>query len=183
MAQREPAPDRLVTVQRFVNTLDVESGRDRLADTAGLLAFLRAEGLAGEATTATDEERARAVAVREALRELMHANHGEEPNPAAVALLNDAAERGRLVVCFDRAGRASLSPCIDGVDAAIGSLLAIVLRAMESGSWDDLKTCLRDSCQWAFYDRSKNHTGKWCSMEVCGSREKAKQYRARKKTH
>lgn len=182
MASRAPAPDELAKVQRFVNTLDIESGNEQLHQPDDLLAFLKDEGFVTAEARVSADEHQRALSVREALRALMHTNHGEPADQAAVALLNEAAERGRLVVCFDADGKAALSPCRDGVDAAIGAMLAIVMRSMESGTWDDLKTCQRESCRWAFYDRSKNHSSKWCSMEVCGSREKAKSYRARNKT-
>jgi predicted RNA-binding Zn ribbon-like protein len=34
---------------------------------------------------------------------------------------------------------------------------------------------------WAFYDRSKNRSGHWCSMRVCGNRAKARQFRERRR--
>lgn len=48
-------------------------------------------------------------------------------------------------------------------------------------TWPRLKACREDTCRWAFYDHSKNRSGHWCSMEVCGARHKARQYRARHK--
>ena len=53
---------------------------------------------------------------------------------------------------------------------------------MENDTWPRLKACRDDTCQWAFYDHSKNRSGHWCSMEVCGSRHKARQYRERRKS-
>ncbi len=41
--------------------------------------------------------------------------------------------------------------------------------------------CSSDTCQWAFYDRSKNRSGRWCSMQVCGNRTKTRAYRARQR--
>ena len=58
-------------------------------------------------------------------------------------------------------------------------MLAIVFRAMEDGTWARLKACREDTCQWAFYDRSKNRSATWCSMAVCGNRAKARTYRQR----
>ncbi|MGH2778535.1 MAG: CGNR zinc finger domain-containing protein, partial [Actinomycetota bacterium] len=31
----------------------------------------------------------------------------------------------------------------------------------------------------AFYDHSKNRSGKWCTMRVCGNRAKTRAYRER----
>jgi predicted RNA-binding Zn ribbon-like protein len=50
---------------------------------------------------------------------------------------------------------------------------------MENDTWARLKACRSDTCRWAFYDHSKNRSGHWCSMEVCGARHKAREYRAR----
>jgi predicted RNA-binding Zn ribbon-like protein len=45
-----------------------------------------------------------------------------------------------------------------------------------------MKACaLHDSCEWAFYDWSKNRSGTWCDMAVCGNRAKARAYRERRR--
>jgi predicted RNA-binding Zn ribbon-like protein len=43
-----------------------------------------------------------------------------------------------------------------------------------------LKTCPSSSCGWVFLDTTKNGTRRWCDMQVCGSRAKARSYYARK---
>jgi predicted RNA-binding Zn ribbon-like protein len=67
-----------------------------------------------------------------------------------------------------------------GIDGALGRLLAIVFRAMNDGTWERLKACPADDCEWAFYDWSKNGSGTWCDMAVCGNRAKARAYRERR---
>jgi predicted RNA-binding Zn ribbon-like protein len=42
-----------------------------------------------------------------------------------------------------------------------------------------LRACRRDACQWVFYDASRNRSGVWCSMDVCGARTKMAAYRRR----
>jgi predicted RNA-binding Zn ribbon-like protein len=54
--------------------------------------------------------------------------------------------------------------------------------AMIDGTWVRLKACLDPDCGWAFYDRSRNRSGHWCEMAVCGSRHKVRAYRARRHT-
>ncbi len=61
-----------------------------------------------------------------------------------------------------------------GVDGAIAGVLAIAARAMIDGSWQRLKVCPGEQCGWAFYDHSRNQSGRWCSMAVCGGRAKAR---------
>jgi predicted RNA-binding Zn ribbon-like protein len=41
--------------------------------------------------------------------------------------------------------------------------------------------CAAEDCRWAFYDRSRNRSRTWCSMEECGNRAKARSYRARQR--
>jgi predicted RNA-binding Zn ribbon-like protein len=36
-------------------------------------------------------------------------------------------------------------------------------------------------CEWLFYDKTKNHGRKWCTMEDCGSRDKSLRYYHRTK--
>jgi predicted RNA-binding Zn ribbon-like protein len=44
-----------------------------------------------------------------------------------------------------------------------------------------LKRCNGRDCGWLFLDTSKNGKRRWCEMEVCGSRAKARAYYARKR--
>ena len=53
---------------------------------------------------------------------------------------------------------------------------------MTDGTFDRLKACPGENCGWAFYDRSKNQSARWCSMAICGSREKVRAHRARRVT-
>ena len=89
-----------------------------------------------------------------------------------------------------RAGRSAARSCsacrrsrstawADGVDGALGRLLAIVAAAQADGTWERLKACPWDTCRWAFYDHSRNRSGVWCSMAVCGNRAKVQAFRAR----
>lgn len=39
-----------------------------------------------------------------------------------------------------------------------------------------LKVCATPNCDWLFIDLSKNGRRRWCQMNVCGSREKARRW-------
>ena len=73
----------------------------------------------------------------------------------------------------------ALVPQTDGLAAGLGRILAVVHDSMTDGTWWRFKACPRDVCHWAFYDRSRNGSGKWCSMSVCGNRTNTKAYRRR----
>ena len=47
-----------------------------------------------------------------------------------------------------------------------------------------LKQCpAPDGCGWLFYDTSKNHTRRWCSMRMCGNGAKARRFQHRLRAH
>jgi predicted RNA-binding Zn ribbon-like protein len=176
------APGALNHIRRFVNTLDLEDKSDLIAEPEGLRDWLAERDLIDERAELTAADVRQAQAVREALRKLLLANNGDELDPAAVETLNSAAKRADLYLHFLDDGAADLSPCRTGIDAAIGHLLAIVHTAMANGTWERLKACqLHDTCEWAFYDWSKNRSGAWCDMKVCGNRAKARKYRERQR--
>jgi predicted RNA-binding Zn ribbon-like protein len=179
-AVSSPAAGELELVRAFVNSVDLEAGVDELADPAALAAWLAARGLAGPGERLRPADLARAVELREALRALLLANAGHGLAPGAVSALDRAAARSRLAVRFDPAGRATLEPEGSGLDRAVGRLLAAVHTAMVDGTWPRLKACANDTCQWAFYDRSKNRSGRWCTMQACGNTLKARAYRRRR---
>ncbi|MGH9061952.1 MAG: CGNR zinc finger domain-containing protein, partial [Acidimicrobiales bacterium] len=62
---------------------------------------------------------------------------------------------------------------------AVTAVLAATTRLTIRGDWVRLKICPADDCLWAFYDESRNRSRTWCSMRVCGNREKARSWRAR----
>jgi predicted RNA-binding Zn ribbon-like protein len=182
LTERAPAPGRLQLVQRFVNTVDFEHGREMLSDPARLVSVLAGLGLLEQDAPVMAADLGRAHAVREALRSLALANNGGgPPDPGELELLEQAAAAGRLVVTFDGSGLARLEAAAAGVDGALAELVGIVYTAMADGTWARLKACQREVCRWLFYDRSRNHSARWCQMAVCGNRTKTRAYRARQR--
>jgi predicted RNA-binding Zn ribbon-like protein len=76
-------------------------------------------------------------------------------------------------------GTPALQPLGTGVVAALGTIVAGVPGAVADGSWVRAKVCPKDSCRWAFYDQSRNRSRRWCTMDVCGNREKTRAFRER----
>jgi predicted RNA-binding Zn ribbon-like protein len=178
-----PAPGALELVRGFVNSYDVESGGDAFgeADPVRIKAWFVEQDLADAHARVTAADARRVVAVREALRSLLLANNGEPLDEAAVAVLNDVAARSPLEAQFGNAGTITVTGRDGGVDGALGQLLAIVVQAVSDGTWSRLKACKAHDCEWAFYDQSRNRSGQWCVMAVCGNRSKARSYRDRKR--
>jgi predicted RNA-binding Zn ribbon-like protein len=61
----------------------------------------------------------------------------------------------------------------------LGTVLAAIADAMHDGHWQRMKACRNDRCRWVFYDHSRSRTGTWCSMRICGNRNKVRAHRAR----
>jgi predicted RNA-binding Zn ribbon-like protein len=190
---RPPAPGPLRLLQLFVNTQDREAGRDEIPDGAALTAWLRAAGLLDAAPAATRADLALARALRDDLRALfLSHHHGRPPTgageaPAQPALVREPRDgrppTGRALaqlplVAEPRDGRIRLRPADAGVRGALGRLVAIAAEA-DPRELERLRACRRDSCQWVFYDASRNRSGAWCSMDVCGARTKMAAYRRR----
>jgi predicted RNA-binding Zn ribbon-like protein len=174
------APAELDLVRTFVNTRDVEEGSDALSRPEDLRDWLAERGLIDRDAPVDERDVDLALSVREALRALLLCNNeGCDPDQAAVLTLNEAAATARLTVRFHTDGSAHLEPTAGGVPGALGHLLANVYGGGREGSWERLKACRNDTCQWAFFDESKNRSRHWCSMDVCGSQSKARAYRRR----
>lgn len=175
---RAPAPGALRLVQQFVNTNDLEGGPDLLPDAPSLRTWLAEAGLAD--VVVDDGDHARAIALREAIRELVSAHAGLPHDPAAGEIVNEAGRRAGLrPMLEDPATR--FEPTAGGADGALGEIVAAIHAAIAEGTWERLKACERDVCRWAFYDHSKNRSSHWCSMAVCGQREKNRRaYRRRR---
>ena len=180
--RRNEAPGDLELVRRFVNTRDVEEGTDELDGPEALLGWFVGMELLDEEASADDRDLQRALALREGIRSLLLANNGEELEPTRLRELNRAAGSMCLTVRFDEEGSPTFEPESSGVSAALGRILTAVVLAADEGIWGRLKVCPNDACQWAFYDRSKNRSGRWCTMEVCGNRMKARAFRQRQST-
>jgi predicted RNA-binding Zn ribbon-like protein len=184
VAEDDPknAPGELELVRRFVNTLDLDEGSDELATPPRLRRWFTDNGLLGGDADVAEDDRLAAVALREAMRELLLAHtEGEAPPSEAVHTFNEAIGRAQLRPRMKTDGSSDLGAESEGSSSATGRLLAIAFEAMRSGEWRRLKVCRSDTCRWAFYDHSKNRSRHWCSMEACGSVAKARTYRRRQK--
>jgi predicted RNA-binding Zn ribbon-like protein len=181
MSERETATGDLGLVQSFVNTLDMEPGTEELKDPNTLKAWLVAKGLMDEGQRVDESDLKHALAVREAMRGVIGANTGQAVYPVDLATLNEVASASRLKMRFGADGRARLEPEMSGAVGAMGRLVATLYSAMQEQDWERMKLCSSQTCRWAFYDRSKNHSSRWCTMASCGNREKARRYRKQHK--
>jgi predicted RNA-binding Zn ribbon-like protein len=177
------APGSLRLVQAYVNTTDHEQ-LEMLSSPTDLEGWLGDHGLLADDPTPSASDLRRALEVREALRVLLQANNVRGRSQVAsatlaeaFATLDDAATRALPSLEFGEGGARLISRAA-GTNGALGRLLILVFAAMSDGSWSRLKACR--NCRWIFYDHSRNRSATWCSMVLCGNRQKTRLYRSRR---
>lgn len=177
-ARRPAAPGRLELLRTFLNTVDLEGGEDDFATPEQLAAWLVERGLLPRGATLGAPQLSATIAFRETLREVLEAKAGHADAADSLARLDEIAARVPLRVRMGHQPR--LEPeRQSGIDAAIGRFLAIIYEAVTQGTWQRMKVCRNDTCRWAFYDSSRNRSGAWCTMAICGNRMKGRAFRRR----
>jgi predicted RNA-binding Zn ribbon-like protein len=179
--EAKQAPEPLDLVQRFLNTRNSMRGYDLLESSGQAGKWLGESGY-GPAGLLGETELARLRELREGLREiLLSHNLGASPEVSeASSRLTDLVGNASPGVGFDPSGRPLLRSRSTGTKGLVEDLLIAAIGAGYKGNWQRLKACANEECRWIFYDASKNRSGSWCVMEVCGSRAKMRSYRERR---
>ena len=146
---------------------------DYLQTPADVVAWAR--HAAGLEVDADERVLAQVLDLRETVDALFRAiAGGGEPPPGALAdlMAAHAAAPGRLI---SAGGNYELTWDRD----IVGPVAAAAVDLLRTGRLERLKLC--EGCPWLFLDLSRNHSRRWCSMNVCGGTRKMRRYRARKR--
>jgi predicted RNA-binding Zn ribbon-like protein len=204
MDPSEPAADRTVAnmelvggrpVVDFINTVSdraTDRPHERLRSFDDLLEWCVRVGLfepaeAARLATAAKERPNEAVAaverareLREALFALFTAEIQDRAAPASpLEIVNGVLSEGM--------GNRRLRPGGDGLrwtwterperlDWMLWPLAWSAAELLTSADVTRLKECGQDDCRWIFLDLSKNRSRRWCTMEECGNRAKARRH-------
>lgn len=188
LSEKFPVPDNVALLYDFVNSIDlrryVEQGvahepSDELATPAQLQKWLQAHGLLKRGVTVSRAEHGEALELREALRIFLSATRVERPS--AAGQLEAVAARFPLGVTASRDRALDLRPIARHATSGLGNVLVELVRLLDGGKLERVKTCDSDECRWIFYDRSKPGNRRWCSSDRCGNREKTRTYRDRQR--
>ncbi len=186
----------------FANTVDPRHSdhpREFLATYADLVAWARradaltqdeGDHLLHEATRRPADATAvfhQARALREAVYTVFSAlARGASPAEATVAMLNDELSAALSHARVAPSGAAFVWAWEDNGPALDRMLWPVARSAADlltSGCLGRVRECPgEDGCGWLFLDTSKNGSRRWCSMEGCGNRSKARRYHARRQT-
>ena len=127
----------------------------------------------------------RAITLREAIFRIFRRIARQEHAMAAdLALLNDELARA-----YQHRQVAAQPDGYDwewaGPDAALDRVLWDVAQAaaelLTSATLARVRQCDGDPCGWLFYDTSRNRSRRWCNMDGCGNRAKARRYYERRR--
>jgi predicted RNA-binding Zn ribbon-like protein len=189
----------------FVNTIDwrllPERCHDSLVAYSDLLAFALRLNLLPIASYTSLAERAQknssaaerslndARAFRDALTSLIDdmvdkqkQARQKEIHPEALAIFDAARRRAResesLVWIEDRFTLFP-HPEEEGLDLPWLILVRDAERLLCSPEASHIRICAAEGCGWAFLDQSKNGSRRWCSMKLCGNREKVARFKAK----
>jgi len=87
----------------------------------------------------------------------------------------------RTTMTVSPAGELALHPAGRGPGWFISAVWIQVFLAQQKGTWRRLKLCHNPPCGSAFYDRSKNNSGVWHDVRVCGNAANLRASRARRR--
>lgn len=128
----------------------------------------------------------RAIALREAIYRIFSAiSHGLLPQAADLDTLNaelsGALARSQIVptaegFAWDWVGAE------DTLDRMLWPVVYDAADLLTSEALERVGECAGDGCGWLFLDMSRNRSRRWCAMEDCGNRAKARRFYERRRT-
>lgn len=148
---------------------------------AGLLTRAQVEQLGQSSERSGEEALQRAQSLREAIYRIFRdLSHDDGPRPEDLDLLSDhyqaAVAHARLVRAGDRY-RWTWEQAASEPDRVLWPVARAAVELLFSDDLDRVGQCADDrGCGWLFIDTSRNRSRRWCSMESCGNRAKARRY-------
>jgi predicted RNA-binding Zn ribbon-like protein len=180
------APGGLALVQDLLNT--IPAGRPRAddllsdVDTASEWAAHALRSWSAAASVPVEPlaiDETDVDALRTLRTDLRTALLGAADTPEAAAQTLRAVTVGAQL---RRDGRVELVPRGDGWRRIASAVLIEMASAQQVDAWRRLKLCRNERCGVAFYDRSRNNSGVWHDVRVCGNAANLRASRARRRT-
>src|SRR3984885_4230049 len=123
------------------------------------------------------------IELREALYFLiLSAVHGRSPGESHLRALNKFLSEVRSVdevAWHQRRFVRSSRDVTERPDGPLRQVIEAAVVLITSSDIYNVRECSEKTCRWFFLDRSRNHSRRWCDMQLCGNRSKAKRFYAR----
>ena len=178
----------------FLNTTATPPGSEPiewLANGADLMQWLEQSGAVDSTVTALframpaqslDKVAHEARALREWFRKFVQGHAGRPLRPGAI----DELLRVNRLLAQDDQYQQIVNPLRlrqerrwTSADRLLQPIAAAIADLVCHADFRYVRECEAPACTLLFYDRSKTHGRRWCSMAVCGNRAKAAAHRAR----
>lgn len=120
--------------------------------------------------------------LREVIRELVAARkQGQAGNPAALnGFLRKAVSHPQLVWPVSGAPQLERQRKVQTAEQFLSPIAEAAANLLVAGDFNLIRRCEHPECILWFYDRTKAHKRRWCSMALCGNRHKVAEFRKRK---
>lgn len=166
-------------VNTVANRLNPKRSRDLLATPADLGRWFRTAGVVVRRGMGDADVRA-ARRLRESLHTLFAASARGRSFDAialkAVGMLWHKLQAQRELVLARGRVTYGWSARATPFQRAIHQVLASAVELLESDQLGRVRQCEGEGCGWLFLDRSRGRPRRWCSMQDCGNRAKAKRH-------
>ena len=177
---RFPDPVANALCLELVNTVNVWSAptQDVLASGEAAKSWATLVGVPLRAepdAAALDRARRLRLTVHESFRSIAR---GEQPDADHLAGIELAYTSGLARARLEPTGPAYgfAWPAPGTLDDLLGRAAASAVELLTGGPLERVGEC--PSCGWLFLDTSRNGRRRWCSMETCGARVKARRHYA-----
>jgi predicted RNA-binding Zn ribbon-like protein len=163
-----------------------QSNRECLGSDESVLQWLRRTGSITAVTGEVPKGRSgtlvkAAIELRESARELVACRKADRVGNSIVLNRFLALDRSNKQLEW-RQGKPPtlrLQRHLPTVEAALAPVANAIAALLTEGDFQLVRTCESSDCTLWFYDRTKAHHRRWCSMAMCGNRAKVASFRAR----
>jgi predicted RNA-binding Zn ribbon-like protein len=183
----------------FANTLDCRYDRQRLVELlpsyadfvrfarqAGILTTHQARRLLREASEGIAERALKdIVEFREASYFLfLSVVQHKTPNPGHLRTFNrflSGVHTSDILLWQAQGFRRIPRPRSESVTSPLWPVIEAAVGLLTSPDREHICECDEETCRWLFLDKSKNHSRRWCSMQICGNRDKVRRFYTRQR--
>jgi predicted RNA-binding Zn ribbon-like protein len=163
----------------LLNTVTQDEGRltDHLVSDAAAAQWL--SRALGSPVTSARGLAAHAVQLREAVRGAVMARKSGSDDVEPLNSLAGHMGSHPVLVRHGEGLRVQRAYAGDAAWQALAPIGEAAMALLAEGDFDLVRQCEHDDCVLWFYDRTRSHRRRWCSMAVCGNRHKVSRFRQR----
>ena len=153
-------------------------GIERLARPADLGRWVSLAMALGDDVAVTDERLEQARELREAGYLLLHPSTRDQPDRAAIGIVNIWASGHDFAPELGPDARSVTLRSDRTIEAALATVARDAISLLAGPQLANVRECDHPDCSLLFVDVSRPGQRRWCDMNSCGNRAKARRYRS-----